>query len=89
MPARPSRFWVVVTLVLLLAAQAHLWLDEGATPASGHACKYCSYAGLAILSTGHDLMLTLQIEWLEVCLPQDNAKRPLRGENAPRAPPQA
>jgi len=83
------RFWVLLTLALLLAAQAHLWVNEGSTPTSGHICKYCSHAGLAILSTGHDLMLTLQIERLEVCLPQDSGKKPLRGENAPRAPPQA
>ena len=89
MPAKPSRFWVVLTLVLLLAAQAHLWLDEGTAPASGHACKYCSHAGLAILSTGHELKLTLRTERLELSLPQGSAKCPLSGESAPRAPPQA
>lgn len=83
------RFWVLLALALLLVAQAHLWVNEGATPASGHICKYCSHAGLAILSAGHALMLTLRIERLEVCLPQDSAKSLLRGENAPRAPPQA
>lgn len=89
MPAKPSRFWVVVTLVLLLAGQTHLWLDEGSAPSSGHVCKFCSYAGLAILSTGHELKLTLRTERLELNLPQGSAKCPLSGESAPRAPPQA
>jgi len=84
-----KRFWVLLALALLLAAQTHLWVNEGSTPTSGHICKYCSHVGLAILSAGHELMLSLRVERLEGCLPQDSAKRPLRGQNAPRAPPQA
>ena len=89
MPAKPCRFWVVLTLVLLLAAQAHLWLDEGSAPSSGHVCKFCSYAGLAILSVDHGLQLTLRTERLEVRALRRPARNLRTGENAPRAPPKA
>jgi hypothetical protein len=89
MPAKPSRFWVVVTLVLLLAAQAHLWLDEGSAPSSGHVCKFCSYAAWAILSVDHGLQLTLRTERLEVRALRRPTPNLRTGENAPRAPPKA
>ena len=88
MPGKPKRFWVVVTLLFLLATQAHLWLDQGSAPSSGHICKFCTYAAWAILSVDHGLQLTLRTERLEVRALPRSARNLQAGENAPRAPPQ-
>lgn len=89
MPAKPSRFWVIVTLAILLAAQAHLWLDGGSAQSPGHVCKFCSYAAWAILSVDASLQLTLRTELLEVRALRRAVPNLRTGESAPRAPPQA
>ena len=89
MLTKPSRFWVIVTLAIVLAAQAHLWLDEGSAQASGHVCKFCSNAAWAVVSTECSLKLTLRTEPLELQALRSTVPNARTGESAPRAPPLA
>ncbi len=84
------RLWAVAILLVLVAAQAHAWVEVHApgTP-DHHACQLCVTGGVAIVSASASLELALRAFPLEVKLAQPRSKNRQTEATAPRAPPRA
>ncbi len=85
----PTRLAALALLVVLVAAQAHVWMESSPARTPGHVCQVCVLGTLAIVSTAPALDVALASLRLEA-----EPARPLpsfhRAEaSAPRAPPHA
>ena len=89
MPRIPTRFWALAVLAVLLAAQAHVWVEAGPAQTSGHSCQVCVAGVWAIVSPSPGFVVTLQALRLEAEPPQACEKNQRTEASAPRAPPLA
>ncbi len=89
MPRIPTRFWVWAILFVLLAAQAHVWVEPGPPNTSGHSCQVCVAGVWAIVSPSPGFLVTLRAMRLEAEQPQACEKNQQTEASAPRAPPLA
>lgn len=84
-----TRVLAVVILVLLIAAQVHVWVEGSSLRACGHICQVCVSGGWAIVSATPGLEVALRALRLEAEPPQAVAKHNRTEASAPRAPPLA
>lgn len=85
----PIRVWALAVLVILMAAQLHVWVESGPGQASGHSCRVCISLGWAIVSARPGLEVSLWALRLQAEPQQVIAKHQLSKASAPRAPPHA
>jgi hypothetical protein len=86
---RPTRFWALAIVAILLVAQVHVWVEPGPSQASGHICQLCMVGVWAIIAAHPGLEVALATLRLEAEPPQVPAKHSRTEASAPRAPPQA
>ena len=85
----PTRLWALAVLVVLLAAQVHVWVEARPAQATGHTCQICVAGVWAIVSPSPGLTVTLGTTLLETVPPQAHEKNQRTETSAPRAPPLA
>jgi hypothetical protein len=85
----PTRFWALAILVFLIAAQFHVWVENGAAPARGHSCRACISLGWAIVSAPPGLDVVLWALRMEAESPGTIARHQRSETSVPRAPPHA
>lgn len=89
MPRIPRRFWALAVLVVLLAAQVHVWVEASPARAPRHTCQVCVAGVWAEVSPGPGLAVTQCTTPLEAAPPQASEKIQPPEASAPRAPPLA
>jgi len=85
----PMRFWALAILLILIAAQVHVWMEGGPVQSSGHACKVCISGAWAILSQDTGMDVKLLALRLEAEPARAFAKSQRVESSSPRAPPLA
>jgi hypothetical protein len=85
----PTRLWALAVLVVLLAAQVHVWVEASPAQASGHTCQVCIAGVWAVVSPSPGLAMSVRAMPLDADPPQASEKNQRTEASAPRAPPLA
>lgn len=85
----PIRLFALALLVLVVVAQAHVWLESSPARTPGHSCQVCVTGAVAILSVAPELSIALAALRLETEAPRATPGRLETEASAPRAPPLA